>query len=283
MDLFRSSTVVTIGNGEKASFWHDSWQDGASLKALFPNLFAVATRKNRTVKHELQNDNWIKVLVGISRIEHLLDAALAEIVEGLQLQHDTQDSIRWRWTDDGRYSASSAYKAQFVGSYSAFDSTKVWKAVAELKCKFFAWTVLHKKILTAENLTARGWENEERCILCSSSPETVQHLCMSCTFLKSVWETVRRWNWNFVSKIYETCSIDEWWDADRALITKERKREMDGLLIYTIWNVWKERNRHIFSNEMKEPEGVAHIIHEDFNMFRRAILPRSPVVISDSE
>jgi collagenase-like PrtC family protease len=32
LDLFHVSTIVTVGNGKKAKFWHSSWVKGAAQK-----------------------------------------------------------------------------------------------------------------------------------------------------------------------------------------------------------------------------------------------------------
>jgi hypothetical protein len=32
--LFKASTVITIGDGAKARFWHDNWLDGEAPKIL---------------------------------------------------------------------------------------------------------------------------------------------------------------------------------------------------------------------------------------------------------
>jgi len=55
--LFRASTVVTLGNGEKASFWQSTWLCGQAPMDWFPDLYKLAWRKNKTVKEELLNQN----------------------------------------------------------------------------------------------------------------------------------------------------------------------------------------------------------------------------------
>ena len=64
---------------------------------------------------------------------------LWDLVQAVQLS-DGQDTISWRWTTDGAYTAKSAYNAQFLGSYSSFRGAglSVWQAEAEGKHKFFA-------------------------------------------------------------------------------------------------------------------------------------------------
>jgi hypothetical protein len=40
----------------------------------------------------------------------------------------------------------------------------------------------------------------------------------------------------------------DWWNLVLASAPKEYKRCIDAVLIYTAWNLWKERNRRIFEN-----------------------------------
>jgi hypothetical protein len=58
--LFRASTIVTLGDGAKASFWQSSWLNGRAPMDLFPDLFKLAWRKNKTVKEEVHNQNWVR-------------------------------------------------------------------------------------------------------------------------------------------------------------------------------------------------------------------------------
>ena len=102
------------------------------------------------------------------------------------LQPAQEECIRWNLTTSGAYSAASAYGAQFFGSYARFDTTKVWHTKAEPKCKFFAWLVLHGRILTADMLAVRGWPHDPRCLLCLQQPETSTHLCKDCPFTVAV-------------------------------------------------------------------------------------------------
>jgi hypothetical protein len=69
----------------------------------------------------------------------------------------------------------------------------IWKAKTEPKCRFFAWTLMHKKVLTANNLMKRGWMVDPTCKLRGSDQETPTHLCKDCPFTKEVWEIVRVW------------------------------------------------------------------------------------------
>ena len=98
-------------------------------------------------------------------------------INGITLSNTTEDDIRWRWMADGQYTAKSAYQIQFVGTFSKIRITPIWRAKAEPKCCFFAWTLMHKKILTASNLIKHVWTEETKCRLCVADLETPSHLC----------------------------------------------------------------------------------------------------------
>jgi hypothetical protein len=45
---------------------------------------------------------------------------------------------------------------------------------------------------------------------------------------------------------------------------------LDGFFIYFWWNIWKERNRRTFNQELKLVEEVAYLIKEDVQQYELA-------------
>jgi hypothetical protein len=78
---------------------------------------------------------------------------------------EQKDTISWNWTKDGKFSVSSAYECQFLGAMSRFPTPMIWKATAEPRSKFFAWLVLHNKVLTTDNMSKRNWSCDPICSL----------------------------------------------------------------------------------------------------------------------
>jgi hypothetical protein len=58
-DLFHASTVVTVGNGNKALFWKSSWISGRAPHHIAPSLFKKTRHKNITVNRGLEDNRWI--------------------------------------------------------------------------------------------------------------------------------------------------------------------------------------------------------------------------------
>jgi hypothetical protein len=62
---------------------------------------------------------------------------LWSLLKNVRLRSRMKDSISWKWEQSGEYSAASAYKIQFQGSYPPFKISQLWKAKAEQKVKMF--------------------------------------------------------------------------------------------------------------------------------------------------
>jgi hypothetical protein len=271
-DLFASSTVVTIGDGKTANFWSSSWLDGRTPKSLAPNLFKKASRKKLTVYKALKDKKWVSHIWPVQTSQEIIEfVELWEQIYYVQLNEDNEDSIRWKWTNDGEYTTQSAYRIQFEGSYSRLKLTPIWRAKAEPKCRFFAWTLLHKKILTANNLMKRNWANDPICKLCGNEPETPNHLCLNCPFAKQVWTQLKRWlDLSVIEVVPMSGTIHGYWRKCRAKVDNSQRRKFDGVMIYFWWNLWKERNRRIFQQRSLQTDQVAMMCKEDINQFQLA-------------
>ena len=186
-DLFNASTIVTVGRGDKTSFWHSSWINGTAPKNIAPSLFLKVKRKNVTVLKALQNNNWVSHVCPLLTSEEIHEyVTLWQEIRLLPRDEGADDEIIWRWTTNGEYTTSSAYRIQSMGHFKKMSITPIWKAKAESKCKIFAWILLHRKILTADNLERRGWPHDPLCKLCNSAPETSPHLCKDCPYTNVV-------------------------------------------------------------------------------------------------
>jgi hypothetical protein len=135
----------------------------------------------------------------------------------IQLQESMEDNIHWHWMADGEYTAKSAYCIQFQDTFSKLKLTPIWKAKAEPKYRFFAWTLLHKKILTANNLIKRNWPNDPICKLWGIDPETPTHLCKDCNFARQVWSIIKQWlGLSVIDSVATAGSLHAYWRKCRA-------------------------------------------------------------------
>jgi hypothetical protein len=143
--------------------------------------------------------------------------------------------------------------------------------MAEPKCKSFAWILLQRKILIANNLAKRGWSHDPLRILCHLAPETPVHLCKNFSYTSIVWDQIIRWfQLQRLPPINGTNSIFSWWKKCRRQVDREHKGAFDGLVLHFWWNIWKERNQHTFQQVAKLPLDVAYLIKEDIQLLQSA-------------
>ena len=105
----------------------------------FLDLFKLAWRKNKTVKAELHNQNWIRGLWRMQTVTKMANfVKLWDLVQDIQMIAEP-DIITWRWIPNGKYTMMlSVYTAQFLGSYRRFNGKHIWQAQYDGKAKFFA-------------------------------------------------------------------------------------------------------------------------------------------------
>jgi hypothetical protein len=124
-----------------------------------PNLFKAVGRRRlgRTVKDALSNRQWVRDITGARTGAVLLEyASLWATLENVQLRPLEADRFVWRWTTDGQYSVSSAYRAFFTGWMTLLGSRELWRANVPPKVKFFFWLALHGRLWTAERQKQHG-------------------------------------------------------------------------------------------------------------------------------
>ena len=96
-----TSTIVQLGDGNKASFWKCSWLNGRAPRDIAPGLFKLAWRKNRTVREDIINQQWTRGLWRMDSVELMSQfVVLWDAVQQVQLT-DRPDEIVWRWTANG--------------------------------------------------------------------------------------------------------------------------------------------------------------------------------------
>jgi len=182
----------------------------------------------------LTDEKWIDhIYPPVSQEEVKEFVSLWEATHNISLDDTAEDDITWRWTADEEYSTQSAYQIQFSGTFSKIRITPIWKTRAEPKCHFFAWTLMHNKILTANNLIKHGWANDPDCRLCGNYPETPSHLCKDCPFAQQTWDYIRQWfGLATLISVNSSGSMQTYWWKCRRKFEKSQRRRVDAIPIY---------------------------------------------------
>ena len=201
----------------------------------------------------MANNQWIANIDssnGLS-LEHIQQFAnLWDKLATVALDDDVEDSIIWKFTKDGVYSASWAYKAQFEGLTTSDLVHSVWTVWAPPRCKFFSWLVLQDRIWTSNRLSRRGWPNCGLCPLCKQTQETAAHLLFQCRYTMRIWNDILLWlgmHHIITSTWAARASVREWWNGNLQIRLGSPKA-LGSLTMLISWEVWSERNARVFRN-----------------------------------
>lgn len=105
-------------------------------------------------------------------------------------------------------------------------------------------------------------------------------MCLHCVFAQEVWLLVSNWTEGQVKLPVPGTTIQEWWNNSMQGLAKKDKQRMAALMIYTSWNVWKERNRRIFQGVAVLPSRILALIKEEMKLRELACGRRQSNLVS---
>jgi hypothetical protein len=287
--LFNAATVVTLGNGEKATFWTSRWLQGQAPATLFLALYEDSKRKKRTIKEALTDSNWIRDIdhnLTQNLLREFMDlwGELRNVVL-LPLQEDKISGIH---SHNGKYTASSAYTIQFHAMATSMTAEITWQTKAPPKCRFFVWLMLQNRIWTVARLQLKGWPNDYFCPLCIRNLETVSHLFQECSFSRALWDRVGSW---IMEVQFRPTSWQQGTDMGTWFIdlgrnsSATRKKGIQSMTMLIIWEIWRERNNRIFNKTSRSVDQVFGTIQDEAKLWIWAgnkglqeVLPANAVV-----
>lgn len=133
------------------------------------------------VKAALQDGRWMKGLHTPALIDQFVK--LWASLQTVQLS-SLEDSVTWKQSKDGTYSAASAYEACFFGRIPRPLLAATWEVKSEGKICFFLWLLIQNRLWTADRLQARGWPHQDNCAFCDQQLENANHLFLESTYAK---------------------------------------------------------------------------------------------------
>jgi len=125
----------------------------------------------------------------------------------------------------------------FFGCSKPLGAALIWKTSAPSRVKFF-WLALHGKCWTAHRRWRHGLQDQNSCIICDQSAETLDHIILGCVFSREVWTVCLKMFHLLRLVPAQEERIMVWWTASRKLLPKELRRGFDSL--FFILSGWLE-------------------------------------------
>ena len=108
-------------------------------------------------------------------------------IQAFRVQREIEDKLVWTASRSGAFSVKSLYSTLEPGGSAMFPYVGIWSARVPPKVAFFAWEASWGKILTLDQLQRRGYSLANRCFLCLTEAETVDHLLLHCVMTRTLW------------------------------------------------------------------------------------------------
>ncbi|KAJ1686346.1 hypothetical protein LUZ63_017736 [Rhynchospora breviuscula] len=147
----------------------------------------------------------------------------------------------WKLTANGIFSSASVY--QLISNTGVLSKLHpfLWKMKSPPRVKIFLWLLLQDRLLTQQNLIVRGWPSSTSCSNCNGRfLETTGHLFLQCQYAISVWSLIQlRFK---LPRLDFTLDIGDFWLSLRSF------KDWNIIWVASSWNIWKTRNKRIFSN-----------------------------------
>ena len=131
---------------------------------------------------------------------------------------DVGDPVIWTKSKDGKFTIKSLYKALEPKRKRDFPTSVIWKSWVLSRVGFFAWKATWNKVLILNQIPRRRWHLANRCCLCLSEEESLDHILLHWDMASSLWhllfslfwmswvllllvrETLLGWHGSFVGK-----------------------------------------------------------------------------------
>jgi hypothetical protein len=99
----------------------------------------------------------------------------------------SEDKLWWIPTKRGLFKVKSFYSSLACIEGSRFPWKSVWQTQVPLMAAFFEWSAALGKILTMENLMKWHVIVMDKCFMCKSNGELVDHLLLHCEVAYANW------------------------------------------------------------------------------------------------
>ena len=195
-------------------------------------------------------DGWNWDLISFELPDTIKDRIKAILIQDFGQR---EDSLMWRFTRDGDFSTKSAYLRciEVDISETSFKGQWIWKLDILPKIIMFLWLCLHTSVPVKSVLAARGINCDGKCLVCKRHDKTIAHLLRDCELARKYWSCVEVPP--ALVHIFSG-SLEEWLQSNSVSLVKHRSDiPWSSMFLFTIWALWKNRNKIVFENSIPNP------------------------------
>lgn len=168
-----------VGNDRKIRFWEDIWFGNSPLTSQFWDLYIVPNQQTKTIA-----DLWDGTQLKCDFRRTFSDDMMVQWFDLQNIARSVvfsgeEDQLIWQYKTNGFYSSRSMYALVNFRGIRPIYLPAVWNLKIPPRIQVFLWLVSQNKIMTRDNLKARGIPKPLECELCKEI-ETIKHLLFEC-------------------------------------------------------------------------------------------------------
>ena len=169
-----------VENGRSVRFWEDIWFGNCPLATQFWEIYFVSNQQTQTIS-ELWDGEQLRCTFRRTFTESMMVQwkELLSIVRSVTLSWEEDQPI-WQYESKGVYSSRSMYAIVNFRGVRQIYLLAVWQLKIPPRVQIFLWLFSQNKIMTRDNLRARGIVKPLECELCKEIESVKQIGRASC-------------------------------------------------------------------------------------------------------
>ncbi|PWA52220.1 RNA-directed DNA polymerase, eukaryota, Reverse transcriptase zinc-binding domain protein [Artemisia annua] len=245
-----------VGSGDKVRFWNDIWLGSVDLKTRWPYLYKLEKNKKCFVRDRIRRGNngwdfcgeWYRSPATVVEISEFQD--LGEMLQNFSASN-TDDKWVWDCGTIEVFSVANCKSLMRIGRDASRPHNMQWEGWVPIKVNMVSWRAEFDRLPTRDALVKRRINIVDvACPLCEAANEEINHLFVGCGYSFGVWNYICRW-----------CKLDPFfaYDFDDLLQLfrnvhggKWRKKIVRGIVMVTVWVIWKTRNEKVFQQVSRQ-------------------------------
>jgi hypothetical protein len=172
------------------------------------------------------------------------------------------------------------YHAHFATSIYYDATESIWNSSASIKWKLAAWIFLQGRLWTADRLAKRGLPHHDKCVFCNFSSEDAHHFFLGCAVVKIIWSHMLTWaGFPQINIVAADQSLRCWWTEARRRLQNQRGKNLNSLIMLTLWSIRRERNGRVFDNIYRSLHQIIEQIKADAQQWSKASKGRLTLLV----
>lgn len=159
-------------------------------------------------------------------------------IQSVFLNPLSHDALIWEPSNDGKYSAKSAYNwlTHIPLDASSTSWSWIWKFKLPENVKHFVWLVMHNGLSTNEFRVRHHVSSDASCQRCGYPVKSILHALCDCPRVRRIWQLM---GFQYLNQVIMT-DPGEW-------LKHHALKEKGCLFVICCW-MWKSRNAEVFSD-----------------------------------